>query len=323
MLTVYYLGNFDPPHSTENHVCEALGELGHRVVRAQENNPDSWRPVHVDASRADVVLWTRTWHLPEMPQRAFIDECRRAGVGVVGFHLDRWWGLPREHQVIDEPFFGADLVFTADGSHDRRWVEAGVNHRWSPPAIAASQVGLHTSTRRVRRPPVGFVGGWQSYHPEWPWRREMVEGLRRRYRGSFRWYPTSSRGRAIRGRELTALYGQTRVMAGDSLLLGGVDRYWSDRVPETLGRGGILVHPYTPGLAKVHGEHLAFYDLDPDDPDGSLDRLCSAIDAVLAMDDDDVARWRVDNVEHIRAGHTYAHRLADVLDIAAEEGLIR
>ena len=40
---------------------------------------------------------------------------REKGRPIVAFHLDRWWDLNREHQIVDEPYFRCSLVVTADG----------------------------------------------------------------------------------------------------------------------------------------------------------------------------------------------------------------
>lgn len=63
-------------------------------------------------------------------------------------------------------------------------------------------------------------------------------------------------------------------MIGDSCFAGSPKGayYWSDRIPETLGRGGFLIHPYVDGLGRQfnlleHDEpvtydagHLAVWD---------------------------------------------------------------
>ena len=64
-LKVFYLGNFGPPHSSENHILAALVDTGHFVVPIQESHVENWRALaHGDwtvfGGKPDLILWTRT-----------------------------------------------------------------------------------------------------------------------------------------------------------------------------------------------------------------------------------------------------------------------
>ena len=53
----------------------------------------------------------------------------------------------------------------------------------------------------------------------------------------------------IRGKELNDLYATAKVVVGDTLCKGfNYPYYFSDRLFETTGRGGFLIHPYIKGL---------------------------------------------------------------------------
>lgn len=304
-LRVGYVGNFRPAHSTENHVRHALGTLGHGVVPLQEDDESTWRTLLRPERSFDLVLWTRTWHLPTLPQDAALEHLAELGVPTVAYHLDRWWGLDREHQVADEPMFRCRLVVTADGGHEQRWVDAGIDHVWMPPAILRREAELGTP-RPYMASPVGFCGSWANYHPEWQHRRDLIGWLGRRYGRRFKVWPRGGRG--IRGKDLQDLYASVKVLVGDSCMVPDADgtpstRYWSDRIPETLGRGGMLLHPDTGGLEEQFGSALIRWPL------GSWRQLAERIDYYL---DDEVARC-----EQAEAGrqavldrHTYEHRMA-------------
>lgn len=303
-MRVAYVGNFGPSHSTENHVAASLRDLGHEVVPLQENDAETWS----STPKADVVLWTRTWHLPEFDQLGWL---RNLDCLSVAFHLDRWWGLNREHQVHDEPMFRCDLVVTADGGHDERWIEAGVNHRWLPPAVYRGEAEREGRWQREFASDVAFVGSWRSYHAEWTHRMQLVTHLRRWYGRRFKTWPMGPR--AVRGQMLADLYASADVLVGDSCLAGGITRYWSDRVPETLGRGGFLIHPEVEGMEDhfTPGLHLATWDL------GDWDGLKATIDGWFADRD---ARRAVAAAgrEHVLANHLYEHRMVRVLEWASE-----
>ena len=84
-LRIGYIGNFGPVHSTENHVRQALEGLGHQVVQFQEDDPVSWdRLLDPFTERLDVVLWTRTWHLPQFRQLDALAALKAAGWRIKG-----------------------------------------------------------------------------------------------------------------------------------------------------------------------------------------------------------------------------------------------
>lgn len=323
-LTVAYIGNFEPAHSTENEVRKALESLGHDVRRLQENRAETWTDPDLD--HADLMLWTRTgWDWPHATgwsweeaverQRSLLATCRARGIPTVGYHLDRWWGLDREGQVRTEPFFGVDLLCTADGGHDDEWRQAGVNHVWMPPGVSEAECEPGTPTYKLRSD-VAFVGSWRpGYHAEWTHRPELVTFLQRAYRGRCRFW--GGPGRGMRGQALRDLYASTKVNVGDSCLVGGASRYWSDRIPETLGRGGFLLHPHVEGIEDhfTDGEHLRLWPL------GDWGELRRMIDHYVAHDDE---RRRIaeQGRAHVLAHHTYTVRMRQLLGVLAERGLL-
>lgn len=315
--TFVYIGNFQPTWSTENHVAASLEANGHRVLRVQENAEDQWRalPAVVAREGVEVVLWTRTWALwPEL-QRQIMDQVRSYGVGWVGYHLDRWWGLGREHQVHEEPFFRCDLVVTADGGHDEEWAKAGVEHLWMPPAVYGAEARIEGQYRPHYDHPVVWVGNWARYHPEWPYRRQLVRWLRQRYRDRLGLYP---KGPQLRGTDLNDLYASCAVVVGDSCLAGGATHYWSDRIPEVLGRGGFLIHPYVPGIEDHYtpGKHLVTYEL------GNFAELARLI-AQYAWNDHEARRAiAAAGREHVLAHHTYERRMEQLVDVLHERNLL-
>jgi len=46
------------------------------------------------------------------------------------------------------------------------------------------------------------------------------------------------------------LFASAKIVVGDSCF-GGRPYYWSDRVTETIGRGGVLLHPYCEGMGDM------------------------------------------------------------------------
>lgn len=315
MLRVGQIGNYRAQHSTENELRKALAHVGHHVTTYQENDPQIFERVARDMWSFDFVLWTRTGWDPPVPhdeQHAMLAAAAEASVPVVGYHLDRWWGLDREGQIYEEPFFRVDLLVTADGGHDDEWKSAGIEHAWLPPAVSHFECAPGR-WRRHYRSPIVFVGSWQRYHREWQHRFSLIEYLRTNYPQTVFW----PQQRAVRGVALRDLYASVDVVIGDSCLVGGATRYWSDRIPETIGRGAYLIHPYVEGLENhfTDGEHLDLW------PIGDWGALGAVIDRALADAD---RRRKIAHAgrEHVLAHHTYARRMEQLVELMRERGLL-
>jgi hypothetical protein len=322
-LRVGYIGNFNPEHSTENHVKTAFERVGHEVVPLQENDADTWRILTDNRVSFDFVLWTRTgwdwphdtgwtWEQAVANQERALDDLSERGTPTVGFHLDRWWGLNRTGQVYDEPFFQCDLVITADGGHPDEWADVGVNHHWLPPGVSLAECERTPQTRALyARTPIVWVGSWQRYHEEWVrYRHQLIGALRGRFRRDVGLYPR--RGQAVRGQDLVDLYETATVVVGDSCLAGNAHHYWSDRIPETVGRRGFLIHPEVVGLDEhfTVGEHLVTY------PVGDWEALCDLVDRYL-VDDEGREYIRNTGKAHVMEHHTYERRAEQIVDLVA------
>lgn len=322
-LRIAYVGNFGPARSTENDVREALELLGHEVVPLQENGA-SFAEVRRQALTSDMLLWTGTWAdaqpLDETEQT--MAECYDRGIPTATYHLDTFHGVSRGGRMWwTEPMFLSEYVFTADGDWPQEdWVAKGVDkHVWLPPGVrdSACYFGAPLIDYRCDVAFVGASGVNGSYHPEWGYRTELVAALREmcaRRRWSFlnpggepeqpNW------GKVDRGDDLNRFYATAKVVIGDSLCLRREDaHYWSDRVYETTGRGGLLVMPRIDALNdedQFDGE-LPTYEW------GDWTHLEHVIDWLL---DSAKARLNIRSTcQAITADHhTYSRRMAFLLD---------
>lgn len=316
-MKILYVGNFSVGHSTESHVAQALEANGVEVDRQQENLV-KWGRLAKRATTADLVLWTSTHDYaprssyPE--QHRFLNACP---VPVVGFHLDIWWELAREHRLREAPFFKSTLLVTADGGHDARWAEAGINHRYMPPGV--SEFECEPGTRRPElASPVAFVGSWQGgYHPEHQHREQLVRWLQRNRLDCQMWPKPGQH--AVRGDNLRDLYASVGILVGDSCFAGRIANYHSDRIPETLGRGGFLLHPavegVTDGTLYTDGEHLRTWRA------GDWDALNYLIG--YYVDRPHEARLiAAKGRQHVLEHHTYTVRMRQLLELLKAEGLL-
>lgn len=324
-MRVTYIGNFDPVHSTENEIRKALIACGHDVTLVQESDWEVWENVQRLVSHADVLLWTRTnWTWLDKAtvharQREMLDIAKNSSVPTVGYHLDRWWGLSRQQEIENDPYFRVSLLITADGGHQDLWDSSGVNHVWLPPAI--SEYEIPTISRENLFDPnwdldLVFVGSSETYHQEWQHRRDLVNYLEA---NGCRFVPELGQP-AIRGAELQRIYASAKIAVGDSCMVGNTGYYWSDRIPETLGRGGFLLHPDTAGLSEcfTNREHLVTWEL------GDWDELSELIAFYLSHDEERLY-IASQGMAHVRANHTYTKRMEQVLGrdgILVQQGLL-
>lgn len=262
----------------------------------------------------ELVMWTRTRDLEDPAlAHAIIAACGRRGVPTVGYHLDRWWGLDREHEIAESPFFGCEYVCTADGAHAKQWDDARVNHVWFPPAVSEFECAEGFYDPDLASD-VAFVGSWKGYHAEWwPHRKRMLDHCVVWFPG-MRCWPQDGQP-AVRGKRLRDLYASIQVAVGDSCLVPTVTgepmhHYWSDRIPETLGRGALLVHPAVDGLAEqgFTAEVLLTYEMD------DMDGLFHAVSWPMAHSSD--ARIMRRKARKLVLGeHTYTVRMRRLLKL--------
>lgn len=298
------LGNFDPPHSTENDLLWTLRDMGYVTHAFQENRTGTEVVVEVCKNEnVATLIWIHTHHW-ETPGKISLDEMlaqlHAHGTKTASFHLDRYVGLNqldgRESRVGIHPFWRTDKVFTADGGNQEFFASRGVNHVWLPPGVVARD--CHPGTfRKELASKVGFVGS-PSYHPEYAFRGQLLDWLKETYKSDFRIY------QGFRGEALNDVYASVDVVVGDSCFAGS-DFYWSDRVPETIGRGGFLLHPQTKGL-EIPG--LAMFT------PGDLDDLKRKIEYFLKRD---TYRAELQGCAHawVRTYETYTNRMQKLLSV--------
>jgi hypothetical protein len=294
------LGNFRPEHSTENDLLWTLRDMGYPTIPFQE---DKDRTEEILEGCRDVALLiyvhTHGWTTPgKLSLDELWKELRDNGTKTASFHLDRYWGLnqldQREGRIGTHSFWRTNGVFTADGGNQERFSERGITHHWLPPGVVRRDCYVG-EWRKDLAIDVGFVGA-ESYHPEYPFRGELINFLRSVYGERFKVFT------GYRGRQLNDLYASIRVVVGDSCF-GGADRYWSDRVTESLGRGGFLIHPACNGL-RIPG----LVTFSP----GDLFDLQDRIDYFLANEDARVASVQVTR-RWVKDNETYTNRMASLL----------
>ena len=268
---VAFLGNFEASESTENMIKWALTErLNMEVLELQENKTNL-ATLEAVVPYADYFLWVRTpgWlNVEDSKMKEFLASLRDKRVPSLSLHLDKFWSIPdREALIGVHPFWLVDFCFTADGSRQEDFAKRGVRHFWMKPAV--SEEFCHPGRPREEfRCDVMFCGA-REYHSEYPFRAKMVDSLKETYGNRFRHLE------GVRGHLLNDAYASAKVIVGDCFQ-AGTPFYVSDRLMETTGRFGFLLHPEIEGIETP----VAIYK--PQD----LDDLMLQIDFWLAHDDE-------------------------------------
>ncbi|GIV00851.1 MAG: hypothetical protein KatS3mg014_2539 [Actinomycetota bacterium] len=295
-MRIAYRGNFQPgvndPWSTETEIALALADLGHDVLRCQEDAVDWERQLAV-ARSCDLFIWTRTASLDVHPGAR--EALATMPCPSVGLHLDRWWSLDREDAIRTEPYFACTVMATADG--DAPWESFGIRHVWFPPAVGARHCWL--APRSVSTPAL-FVGSWRRYHRQW------IEERRRLVREVSRLGGEVIEG-GCRNACLNHAVARAEVTFGDSCQASSSKRYFSDRPFEMVGRGALLAQRRVEALTEMlePGVHCLYWE--------DVAEVAGVLDWVR-RNPEKAERIRLAGFEHVRRHHTYQRRLEGLLE---------
>lgn len=299
---VLYLGNFFADYLTETHMANSLEELGIEVIRINEKNCNE-KEIRAKAEGCDTVFYQRTFGMPF--------DFTKLGIRSVSYTLDLYLGLKRQMGIAANPFWKADYVFTVDGGHQKEFVRRGINHYFLPAAVYGKECGAGESRPELQCE-VAFVGTYH-YLKEWPYRKQLVDFLAKTYGPRFKLFgdviANQDPGYPVMafGKQLNDVYASAKVVVCDSL---NSPMYWSNRIYETLGRGGFAIHPKVVGLEKEfeYGKHLVPYDY------GDFEGLKRKIDYYLEHDAER-EKIRRAGMAYVAAHKTFKQRCEQIIKI--------
>lgn len=311
-MKIAYIGNFEPEFSTENDVRKAVESLKIECICIQENKT-SPKEILDMLDDIDLLLITTTWDdaIPLDEWIGIIKECSIKEIPTATLHLDTFWGKSRgERKWWLSPMFHTAYIFTADGDYQQNWKLLGKNHYWLPPAVRHTAVKKGKS-RDDYTCDVAFVGSnGIGYHEDvWGYRKELLNNLREicKKRGWTFKNPGGDQPKINRDNDMNDFYASAKVVVGDSLCLKKEgSMYWSDRVPETTGRGGFLVMPKINELERFW--NIPTYDWE------DWDDLEKTIEYYIKKNQ--VRKQIVNfNMEQTKKYHTYVNRVETILKI--------
>ena len=303
-MLIGMIGNFVPQHSTENERAWSFRKLGHTVVEFQENTTTADQLLGAMHS-VDCLTYSHThdpaYVIPGL--REVFAQYKTAGIPTVSAHLDRWAWLDRVKDVGVEATWFTEHIFMADCSPEAvdLYDGLGLNWHYLKPAVVEKDCYL-ADPDHDRFPHDIIFTGSRGYHPEYPFRRELVDWLHKTYGDRFGHYGGDGI-RTLRQHDLNVALASAKIVVGDSCF-GGRPNYVSDRYYETRGRGGFLLHPEVDGVDDYGVGH---YEA------GNLDDLEQWIDYWLTFDADR-EDMRHQGFEWVRDNETYTDRSSQILE---------
>lgn len=299
-MRILYIGNHGQENSNQDEeaITYALSQLGHDVQRLHECHAHQWRRV----PDRELVLFHK-WDNP-----AIISEMRIAGLKTVFWYFDlvNWPGDATLKRRCDQRLDWmrrtipvVDLGFCTDGDWVAHYNEVygdrlvrltqGADNRiigYGQEPVADAPALLFTGTPN---------GGVQ--------RRSFVDEMQITYRQTFNCV------NGVYREELKNLIAGSKIcIAPDSPV---TDRYWSNRVYNTMGFGGFMLHPYGAELAKQFEEddEIVFYH--------NREELHQQIRFYYNYPED-MKRIAQNGLIRVQNEHTYLHRCSTLMSTIAE-----
>ena len=276
----FYCGSY----STDRFIVESLRSLGHKVDTVGERG-------ELNQKGYDYFFYMGA----NGPNVHF-------DIPTVYITLDLELGLTRGFSILAQPQWHYDYVFSSDGGHENEFKALKINHHWFPAGIGDDECVLGEYKKEFDHDVV-FVGQYH-YLPEWHYRTELVDFLKQTYGDRFGLYPKKG---IITGKEIADLFASSKIVIGDSIYS---PYYWSNRIYETMGRGGFIIHPRIEGLEKefAYGEEMVPYDF------GDFDGLKKKIDYYL-VHDKERNEIRLKGYEKVKNNYTFQKRMEYVMKL--------
>lgn len=289
-MKISFIGKFARLHD-EEYIARSLESLGHEVQRLSEGLILMQYKGLIREFNPDFVLFTK---LCIAEPAKLLEFLKMEKIKTVSWTFDLYWDYPREERIPRVWGFKADKVFTTDGGHDEKWQKIGIDHQTVRQGIYKPECYLVDT---IIPKGIAFVGSENPYHPS---RQKMMEFLKGNYQ-AFKWYGRSNTNE-LRGTALNRLFARTQIIVGDSVYS---PQYWSNRVVETLGRGGFLIHQDVEGLSEEF-PYLVTYKKD------DLDDFKSKVNYYIK---NEAERWRIvrKNFDWVKENYTMDKKCAELI----------
>lgn len=289
-MKISFIGKFGKIYD-EEYIAQSFEAIGHEVQRISDRCLTHQFTGLIDEFKPDIVLFTKFF--VSQPYEV-INWCKQKGIKTVSWIFDLYWDYEREDRITRTPGFFADKVFTTDGGHDEKWKTLNIDHQCVRQGIYEKECYLEPLNSPHG---VVFIGSHNPLNRE---RSNVLEEVMARY-DDFRWYG-KIHTHEMRSTELNKTYATAKIVIGDSVWS---PYYWSNRVVETLGRGGFLIHHDVPGIKEEYPD-LVTYER------GNVDQLFELIDYYMIHEGERQTIIRK-NFEWVRDHYTMDKKCAELI----------
>lgn len=295
-MNIAFIAKFSSWSYDEQNYASALERLGHNVYRVDDRYSLKdlmgmfEGPLAVEP---DLVIWFK-FNVPG--GRELREFFKKKNIPTVCWVFDLYWDYGREGRLLTSEAFKADYVFTTDGGHDKEFKQIGINHQCVRQGIDKN--GCHLLPFQAKDDVI-FVGSENYLNKN---RTLQLGFIMNTYKDKFRWYGKFNTNE-VRNEALNDLFAKTKIVIGDSVYS---PYYWSNRVVETLGRGGFLIHQEVEGLKEEYPDLVTY-------PRGDYTELKRLIDYYMTHEDERRAII-VKNHEHVKKHYLMEHKCQELLN---------
>lgn len=237
-MKIIYLGDFSPyTYNSEKKINNAFKSLGHEVIQIDERDWDLFEIVEKCKS-ADLFLFHKGVRFGRTP-RDLLElllrvPCKKAF----------WWFDPVEEFQGRAEFLQTIIPFVDYGFMTN---ETYIRRNNYDNLIVLRQ-GFEPKKKGKKRKEyecdVAFTGSIYGS------RQILVNGLKKNYGDRFKHFTS------VHDQDFRDVCASAKIMIAPKFPSN--DFYWSNRIYETLGAGGFLIHPKCEGLKKEYEEYKHF-----------------------------------------------------------------
>lgn len=322
-MVIGYIGSFDRIFDEEG-IARSLEKINIIVKRFNIKDFYSNYDAAVKklfSSNLDYLM-SPTWNIPDCDY--IFNKCKENNIKTITWHPDGYYNytlieetMPslkdtsmfrtRHNSVISPKedrniIYLTDYVCTPEGYAHNNYIELGINHFTLRQGIfnECCYKGIP-----IYQPyDIVFIGSVKNiYHS---YRKQLIEYLKNTYQDRF--LHIGENEDDIRMDDLNNLIASCKIIIGESI---PHPQYWSNRIYETIGRGGFCLHVYHDGIEKEYqiGKHFdVFYREEP------FENLKEKIDYWLKNDE---LREKIANegMIYTQKYHTLANRVNQLIEI--------
>ena len=176
---IVYIGNFRQWWTNESYIAKTFENLGWEVQRVQgdEINPED---TIAKCKNAKFLLWTKYYR----EKKDLIEKVlSKIKIPSIFWHSDLYFGLQREEELKSK-CWKCDYVFTTDGGHQKEFKKLEINHYFLSSGVYKKDCYLGEKDKKWGGKDIVFLGSYY-YHPEWQYRKVLIEWLHKTYKDRF------------------------------------------------------------------------------------------------------------------------------------------